>query len=424
MVPTSFSPSPPCIIIPYLFPPCSFTLIHAAAVSWSSWLGCFFTQAFFSLHLHLYCPIQAPQTAVLDTEPKAAKDDVSEKIEHSCCRLFWLSWYLLHRHKHGSQCNPLVSGKTGAFPQRVPRDEIRANTRHLGGCPADTALGMTISVDFTKGGVNSFTPSGGSPAYGADGATFTVVKSGDAPQLNSVFYIMFGRVEVTMKAAPGAGIVSSLVLQSDDLDEIDLEWLGYDNGQVQTNYFGKGNTDNPQGRGQNNPAPNNQGQFLTYTIDWTADRIIWSVGGTAVRTLTYNDANGRYPQTPMQIKFGAWSGGDSANAPGTIEWAHGPTDYSRGPFSMQVKSLVVADYSTGKSYSYGDASGTWQSIKADGGAVNGRINNAGSLTVTASAAAITNTLSPTVPAGGIGRGSTTTQAGAYSSGVPSRAVGS
>ncbi len=280
---------------------------------------------------------------------------------------------------------------------------------------------MTISVDFSQGGVNSFTPSGGSPTYGAGGATFTVAKSGDAPQLNSLFYIMFGRVEVTMKAAPGAGIVSSLVLQSDDLDEIDLEWLGFDNTQVQTNYFGKGNTNNPQIRGQSNPAPNNQGQFTTYTVDWTADRIIWSVGGTAVRTLNYNDANGQYPQTPMQIKFGAWSGGDPGNPQGTIEWAHGPTDYSKGPFSMQVQSIVVADYSTGKTYQYGDASGTWQSIQASGGAVNGRINSAGSLSVTASAVAPTNTLSPTIPAGGIGKGTSTSEAGAYSSGgtIPS-----
>ncbi|KAK0734109.1 glycoside hydrolase family 16 protein [Lasiosphaeria miniovina] len=279
-------------------------------------------------------------------------------------------------------------------------------------CPANTALGMNVDVEFTNGAVNSFVASGGIPTYGADGATFTVAKSGDAPQLTSVFYIMFGRVEVTMKSAPGAGIVSSLVLQSDDLDEIDMEWLGADSTEVQTNYFGKGQTGSFN-RGQFNPAANNQGQFIKYTIDWTADRIMWYVDGTAVRTLTFNDAAGQYPQTPMQIKFGAWSGGDPSNPSGTIEWARGPTDYSKGPFSMSVKSVVVSDYSTGKSYTYGDTSGTWQSIKSDGGTINGNLGKAGSVTVTASASAVTS-LSPSIPAGGIGRGSnsaTLTQTG-------------
>lgn len=66
--------------------------------------------------------------------------------------------------------------------------------------------------------------------YGSsDGAHFRVEKSKDSPTIVSNFYIMWGKFEVTMKAAPGAGIVSSIVLQSDDLDEID--WVCYTNGQ-------------------------------------------------------------------------------------------------------------------------------------------------------------------------------------------------
>jgi beta-glucanase (GH16 family) len=276
---------------------------------------------------------------------------------------------------------------------------------------------MSISVDFTKGAVNSFVGSGGTATYGSDGVSFTVAKGGDAPQLSSLFYIMFGRVEITVKTAPGAGIVSSLVLQSDDLDEIDFEWLGADGATVQTNYFGKGQT-TTYNRGQVNPAANNQAQFITYTVDWTADRIVWSVGGTAVRTLAYNDANGQYPQTPMQIKFGVWSGGDPSNSPGTISWAHGPTDYSKGPFTMHVKSVVVTDYSTGKAYKYGDTSGTWQSIQSDGGKINENLGKAGILTITASAAAST-ALSTPVPAGGIGKGGSSTSSTTVSPAIPS-----
>lgn len=94
-----------------------------------------------------------------------------------------------------------------------------------GTCPADTALGKSISVDFTSGPSDLFTTTG-APIYSSQGAALTVSKSGDAPTLLSKWYIMFGKVEIVMKAAPGQGIVSSAVLQSDDLDEIDWEIIG------------------------------------------------------------------------------------------------------------------------------------------------------------------------------------------------------
>ncbi len=54
-----------------------------------------------------------------------------------------------------------------------------------------------------------------------------------------------------------------------------------------------------------------------------------------------------------------------------LEWAGGKTDYTAGPFTMYLKSLKVTDYSTGNSYKYGDNSGSWESIEANGGEVNG-----------------------------------------------------
>lgn len=92
-------------------------------------------------------------------------------------------------------------------------------------CPADTALGKSVSIDFTSGASNDFAASG-DPTYDSNGVSLTVAKSGDAPMLSSGWYIMFGKVEIVMKAAPGQGIVSSAVLQSDDLDEIDWEVIG------------------------------------------------------------------------------------------------------------------------------------------------------------------------------------------------------
>jgi beta-glucanase (GH16 family) len=265
---------------------------------------------------------------------------------------------------------------------------------------------MAIDVDFTQGEVNSFTSSGGTPTYSSDsGVTFTISESGDAPQLSSIFYIMFGRVEISLKAAPGTGIVSSLVMESDDLDEIDMEWLGVNSSEVQTNYFGKGET-TTYNRGQFNPAADNQADFITYTVDWTSERIVWLVADTEVRTLTAEDAEtDQYPQTPMRVKFGAWSGGDPSNAAGTIAWAGGETDYTAGPYSMSVEWVKVTDYSTGSEYTYGDTSGNWTSIESDGGTINGNLDGAGTLTV--STVVGSGTGSPTVPVGGIGTATTT-----------------
>ncbi|KAF2457595.1 concanavalin A-like lectin/glucanase domain-containing protein [Lineolata rhizophorae] len=241
-----------------------------------------------------------------------------------------------------------------------------------GGCPPDAALGKTVHIDFTDGASDSFAGQG-NPTYDSNGASFTVAQSGDSPQLTSIWYIMFGRVEISLKAAPGAGIVSSVVLQSDCLDEIDWEWLGADPDEVQTNYFGKGQT-GTYNRGAFHSDPGSQDGFKTYTIDWTPEQIVWQIDGVTVRALRPDDAAGQYPQTPMQIKMGAWSGGDSSNSPGTIEWARGPTDYSQGPFTMQVQSIMVADYSTGTQYVYSGTSGNWQDIEA----VDGSVNSGGS----------------------------------------------
>ena len=181
---------------------------------------------------------------------------------------------------------------------------------------------------------------------------------------------MFGHVDFIIKSAPGQGVVSSAVLLSDCLDEIDFEWLGGNDEQVQSNYFGKGQTTTGYNRGAFHGAPRNQEGFNTYSIDWTADQIVWSINGVTVRVLKATEAEaGQYPQTPMQIKVGSWAGGDPANAPGTVQWAGGPIDYTKGPYTMLVKGIAVTDYSTGTSYSYDGTAGTWQSIRSNGGTI-------------------------------------------------------
>lgn len=267
------------------------------------------------------------------------------------------------------------------------------------GCPADTALSKSIDIDFTSGKSSQFTASD-SPTYDSNGVSFTVAQSGDAPMLTSNWYIMFGKVEVKMKAAPGQGIVSSCVLQSDDLDEIDWEWIGNQQDQVQSIYFRRGDA-STSGRGAAFHMDNPTEDFHTYTIDWTSTELVWQVDGKTQRALRASDADGQYPQTPMLVKLGVWSGGDSSNAAGTIAWAGGATDYSSGPYTMVVQSISVTDYSTGKSYSYSGQSGDWSSIKSNGGSING-----GSSNVDTNAPAVTSVVSGAVPFEGTHRTST------------------
>ncbi|KAK6349042.1 hypothetical protein TWF730_009802 [Orbilia blumenaviensis] len=237
-------------------------------------------------------------------------------------------------------------------------------------CPCNPGLGKTYSFDFTKGeGSELFPPDQYFPVrYEKDGIHLPVRKKGDAPTIISTKYILGGRLDCTLKIAPGKGIVSSLVFQSADLDEIDYEWIGSKPLEAQSNYFGKGNTET-YNRGAIHPVKNSVENFIKFSIDWTKEKTSWYIDDVLVRTLTpadsaalYNSDN-YYPQTPMQIKIGAWAAGDPSNADGVIEWSDGPIDYSQAPFDMVIQSLSITDYTKGATeYCYGDRSGSWDSI--------------------------------------------------------------
>ena len=111
-------------------------------------------------------------------------------------------------------------------------------------CPNDPALGTNATFNFAAQPADSviWNTTAGPMTYGGKGAQFTIHESGDSPTIQSTFYIFFGQVSVIMQAANGTGIVSSIVLESDDLDEVDWEFLGGNTTHVETNFFGKGNT--------------------------------------------------------------------------------------------------------------------------------------------------------------------------------------
>lgn len=249
---------------------------------------------------------------------------------------------------------------------------LTAANNIVASCSSDTALSSSsYSVDFTQGSSDDWTVTAGSITYTDNGAEFTITESGDAPTIQSSFYIFFGQVSFIMRAASGTGIVSSAILESDDLDEIDWEWLGGSVDEVETNYFGKGNT-TTYDRAIYYDVSDTQTTTHNYTILWTSSYTTWYVDGTAVRTLNYADAldGQNYPQTPMNIRIGVWAGGDSGNSEGTIDWAGGETDYDDGPFTMYLEKVEVLNFSPGTSYTYGDTSGDWTSIEVEDGETN------------------------------------------------------
>ncbi|KAL2755919.1 glycoside hydrolase family 16 protein, partial [Sodiomyces alcalophilus JCM 7366] len=237
-------------------------------------------------------------------------------------------------------------------------------------CPNAPALGANVLVDFTKGNGDDYLYSldGTKVTYDDElGAVFSISKDTEAPTKASHKYIFFGEVECTVQAAPGVGIVTSIVLEADDLDEIDWEWVGGDNYNVQTNYFSKGDT-TTYDRGGIHPVENPTGQFHKYGIVWTKEKIDWTIDGHVIRTVTYEDAKGgkEFPQAPMQVKLGTWTAGREGASQGTVDWAGGVADFSKGPFVGYYRDCRMVDYAGGVEgaveYKYGDRSGTWESV--------------------------------------------------------------
>ena len=247
-------------------------------------------------------------------------------------------------------------------------------------------MGSTLFTDFTKASSDWTLADGTTLSYTDAGANFVINKATDAPTISSAKYIFFGNVQVWTKAAPGVGIVSSFILESDDLDEIDWEWLGSTDTSVESNFFGKGNT-TTYDRAIYHPVASPIEVYHNYTIDWTSSRVNWYIDNALVRTLNYGDAlalgGKNYPQTPMRIKMGNWVGCASVEAEtdpkteGTCQWAAGSSgqggavNFANAPFIMYVQNVTITDYGCGSEYTYGDETGDWQSIKTNGNCVLG-----------------------------------------------------
>ncbi|KAF4994609.1 hypothetical protein FGRMN_5678 [Fusarium graminum] len=243
-------------------------------------------------------------------------------------------------------------------------------------CPPNTAFGNSkVECDFVKGECGAFhSMIGTTLKYDEQGSLFTINKETDAPTIRSNDYLFFGRVDVVLQAAKGNGVVTSIVLQSDDLDEIDYEFVGGDDAQVQSNYFSKGDT-TTYDRAIYHPVSAPLSTPHKYSVEWTSTKVDWLIDDVVVRTLNAADATRpgyEMPQTPMQVKLGTWVAGGKNSNEGTREWAGGYTDFKQAPFDAYYRSVTIVDYAgkdapglakNAKEYVWTDKSGSWESIK-------------------------------------------------------------
>ncbi|KAJ2907814.1 putative glycosidase CRH2, partial [Coemansia aciculifera] len=174
-------------------------------------------------------------------------------------------------------------------------------------------------------------------------------KKGFGATVTASHTFQYGRVTARVKTASIApGVVSSFIVRNDQTgDEIDFEWVGKAPAQVQTNYYFNNILDYtkmvPYDVGADTSA-----DFHDYTIDWSADTLVWLVDGKVIRTLNRKDTfdpktnTYAYPTSRSRIAFSIWDAGNSG-AQGTQEWAGYPTPW--GPntmYQMLVDSVQIS----------------------------------------------------------------------------------
>ncbi len=151
------------------------------------------------------------------------------------------------------------------------------------------------------------------------------------------------------------------MMLSDDLDEIDWEFMGGNVTHAETNFFGKG-------------IQNYHNAYLPPRRQRCAGRLpqLYHRLDQGWYGLLHRYSKGpqpapsgcrQLPSDPHAIvarHLGRWR---SQARRGVRDWAGGTTDYSKGPYTMYVKTVQVTDFSSGKEYSYGDQTGSWQSIQ-------------------------------------------------------------
>lgn len=141
-------------------------------------------------------------------------------------------------------------------------------------------------------------------------------------------------------------------------------------------------TTDTNGKNLTVPGGNTVQNMHEYCIDWTEDKLTWSIDGNDLRSLerkdTWNGTSGRfdYPQTPSRIMLSLWPAGLPTNEKGTIDWAGGEIDWNspymqNGYYYARFQEVTVDCYdppkgiksSGSKVYKYTDYAGTNNTVE-------------------------------------------------------------
>lgn len=159
----------------------------------------------------------------------------------------------------------------------------------------------------------------------------------------STRFINYGSISADIQMDRTNGLVSSFITMSDVKDEIDFEFVGGKQNEIQTNWFYRGIiTEGKDTDGEFHNQPDSSIDWHTYTIDWKPESIIWSIDGKSIRTL--KRSSDTLPSTPSRFSFSIWDAGSGPE--GTKQWAGGEIDWSKmkDHFSVQVRNVKVQCY--------------------------------------------------------------------------------
>ncbi|GAA5878225.1 hypothetical protein JCM16303_002692 [Sporobolomyces ruberrimus] len=175
-----------------------------------------------------------------------------------------------------------------------------------------------------------------------------LTEKGGGTKVSTTRTVLYGTIQAAIKSVAQDGIVTAFITMSGVKDEIDWEFTTSNTSDAQNNYFWEGDV-NDFMNGGTSIAKNRDTTYHVFGINWTPDRLDWTIDGRTVRTLLKSDTkDGRFPQTPSRIQFSVWPAGISSSPKGTIDWAGGLIDWSQtgsqGYFASQVQWLSVQCY--------------------------------------------------------------------------------
>lgn len=176
-------------------------------------------------------------------------------------------------------------------------------------CPPVPALGETVHIDLRKQSLGNYIVKGNGPLdwdLTGNGLVLLVTRESSTPSVKVPKHIFFGRVDVEMRSAPGAGIVTFLTLDSPDGDNVGFEWMGANDEEVKTTTLSKGRI-SPHKYMQYHPIEASSTNFHTYSFLWGTRSLQWFVDGNVVRTLNYrmedDGTNTAFPYgTPLPVQ--------------------------------------------------------------------------------------------------------------------------